>query len=629
MADSTGNQPGTPALTLAALGVVYGDIGTSPLYAFRQIFHPQQGLPLAAENIFGAVSLIFWALVVVVTIKYIVLILRADNRGEGGIMALTALAQASVKRRRRLALTIAVAGLCGAALFYGDAVLTPAISVLSAIEGLEVGVPGLANLVVPATIAVLLVLFSLQHFGTATVGALFGPITAIWFLALAAAGLHGLLQHPAILGALNPLYALAFLGHSGFTALAVLGAVVLVFTGAEALYSDMGHFGRTPIRLAWLGLVFPALVLNYLGQGALLISDPGAVTNPFYHLYPRWALFPMVLLATAATVIASQACISGAFSLTRQAIQLGYLPRMAVRHTSSQLIGQVYIPGVNRALALLVVAAVLGFGSSANIASAYGVAVTGTMLVTTFLAFFVYRYRWHYGVLPCVLALLLFGCVDLAFFTASLLKIAHGGWFPLVLGAVILLLMVTWWQGKKVLARKLSHQERRLEDFLSELFREPPLRVPGTAIFLNARPQYVPRALLHNLKHNKVVHERMLFITVTAGRQPRVAPQYRYSLTSLGHDSYRLILHYGFMEQPDIATELRRLDALRRLRVDPEQASYFLSREKVIPVLAVPSGMALWREWLFSIMARNASSAVDFYGIPSNRVIELGSQISI
>ena len=629
MADRKSGAPGRAALTLGALGVVYGDIGTSPLYAVRQIFHPDHGIPLRPENIFGAISLIFWALVLVVTIKYIVLILRADNQGEGGIMALTALALASVKKRRRLRVVIATAGLCGTALFYGDAVLTPAISVLSAIEGLEVGVVPLKHLVVPITIVVLLTLFALQRFGTGTVGALFGPITAIWFLALAAAGIRGLIQHPAILEALNPLYALTFIAGSGFASFAVLGAVLLVFTGAEALYSDMGHFGRVPIRLAWLGLVFPALVLNYLGQGALLIGNPGAVVNPFYHLYPNWALYPMVVLATAATVIASQACISGAFSLTRQAVQLGYLPRMDVRHTSSELIGQVYLPGINWMLMLLVIAAVLGFESSANIASAYGVAVTGTMLVTTFLAFFVYRYHWHYSTLVCAAGVVFFGCVDLAFFGSSLLKVFHGGWFPILLGGTIFLLMFTWWDGKRVLEWRVRRQEQRLDQFLSTLFLHVPLRVPGTAIFFTARPQMVPRALLHNLKHNKVVHERMVFITVVVGKQPRIDLKYRYSLISLGYNCYRLILHYGFLEQPNIEDALRYLDRTQRLKVEPNRASFFVSRDKVIPSRTMPSGMALWREHLFAAMARNASSVVDFYHIPSDRVIELGSQVSI
>ena len=629
MADPKRDVRGRATLTLAALGVVYGDIGTSPLYAIRQIFHPEHGVPLQAENIFGAISLIFWALVVVVTIKYIVLILRADNRGEGGIMALTALALSSVSKRRRLRVWIATAGLCGAALFYGDAVLTPAISVISAVEGLEVGVASLKPLVVPVTIAVLLTLFSVQRFGTGTVGAWFGPITAIWFLAIAVAGIRGLVHHPAILGALNPLYALEFIAGNGIASFAVLGAIVLVFTGAEALYSDMGHFGRGPIRLAWLGLVFPALILNYLGQGALLIREPGLIANPFYHLYPAWALYPMVGLATAATVIASQACISGAFSLTRQAIQLGYLPRMKVRHTSSELIGQVYLPGINWMLMLLVIAAVIGFKSSANIASAYGVAVTGTMLVTTFLAFFVYRYHWHFGTLACLGVAALFGCIDLAFFSSSLLKVAHGGWFPVLLGATIFLLMATWWDGRKVMERRLRGQEQSLQEFLPTLFLQPPPRVPGTAIFFTARQQIVPRALLHNLKHNKVIHERMVFITVSVGRQPRIDRQYRTALTSLGHNCFRLILHYGFMEQPNIEEALRYLSETQKLPLDPQQTSFFLSREQVIPSKALPSGMAFWRERLFSAMARNAASVVDFYRIPSNHVIELGSQISI
>jgi len=629
MADRSSSVKGRAALSLAALGVVYGDIGTSPLYAVKQIFNPQHGISLQPAQILGVISTIFWALVIVVTLKYITLILRADNRGEGGIMALTVLARESLRERGRLRLLIVSAGLCGAGLFYGDAVLTPAISVLSAVEGLEVGLTSLKPVVLPLTIGVLLALFVLQRFGSAAVGALFGPITALWFLALGTAGVHGIVQNPEILYALNPGHALRFLSAHGFASFAVLGGVLLVFTGAEALYSDMGHFGRGPIRLAWLCLVFPALTLNYLGQGALLISAPGAIANPFYHLYPGWALYPMIALATAATVIASQACISGAFSMTKQAIQLGYLPRMEVWHTSRSMIGQIYMPGVNRLLMLAVVIVVIGFGSSTNIAAAYGVAVTGTMLVTTFLAFVVYRYHWHYSLLLCLLGLVLFGCVDLAFFTSSLLKIRHGGWLPILLGATIVLLMVTWRAGRKVIDTRLLGQEQNLAQFLALLFRQPPLRVPGTAVFFSARAELVPRALLHNLKHNKVLHERIVFITVVVGDLPRAEGKTAAVLTPIGHNCYQLILHYGFAEHPNIEDALRRLSEAGQIAVDPHQASFFVSREKVIPALEIPSGMALWRERLFAAMARNAGSVVDYYRIPTDRVVELGMQITI
>ncbi|MFV8782636.1 potassium transporter Kup [Microbulbifer sp. SA54] len=624
------NGPNRAALTLAALGIVFGDIGTSPLYAVKLIFHTEHGLPLTQANILGGISAIFWALMILVTIKYVLLILRADNDGEGGIMALTALALAATRgRSRRMRWLIATAGLCGVALFFGDAVITPAISVLSAIEGLEVGLAVLHPFVLPITVCVLVALFFLQRFGTATVGTLFGPITALWFLVLMLAGIHGTVSNPLILHALNPVHALIFVTSHGVGSFAILGAVLLVFTGAEALYADMGHFGRGPIKLAWGGLVFPALTLNYLGQGALLLSDPGAADNPFYRMFPGWALYPMVALATAATVIASQACISGVFSLAKQAIQLGYLPRMAVRHTSSAQPGQIYMPGINWLLLVLVVAAVIGFGSSSNLAAAYGVAVSGAMLMDTVIASFVYRFRWHYPFALCVAGALFFCCIDLAFFSSSLMKVSHGGWFPLALAAIALLLMVTWRDGKALLNKWLGQEEAGLETFLESLFREPPQRVPGTAVFMTSTQESVPHALLHNLKHNKIVHERVLFLTVTILDHPRVSIHNRYHLNALGNGCYRLLLVYGFMEHPDIGQALRDLEAHQGLPIDPEQTSFFLSRETVVASKQVASGMAHWRERLFSAMARNASSAVEYFRIPANRVIELGTKIEI
>jgi KUP system potassium uptake protein len=630
MVNGTHRQQSRAALTLAALGIVYGDIGTSPLYAVKETFNPEHGIPLEAENILGGISAIFWSLMVVVSIKYVTLIMQAHNKGEGGIMALLALALSSVKEdHARWCTLIVLVGLFGAALFYGDAVLTPAISVLSAVEGLEVGTTALKPYVLPVSIGVLIALFLFQHHGTATVGALFGPVMVLWFLALAAAGVYGIVRYPGILGALNPLHALGFVTQHGFASFVVLGAVLLAFTGAEALYADMGHFGKGPIRITWFGLVFPALALNYFGQGALLAADPKAIENPFYLLYPSWALYPMVALATAATVIASQSTISGAYSLTKQAIQLGVLPRMNVVHTSEKQIGQIYMPGVNGVLLIVVVAAVLGFGSSAKLASAYGVAVTGTMLVDTILTFFVIRYGWGYNLLLCVFATAFFMVVDLAFFSSSLLKVAEGGWFPLALGAGVFTVMLTWRRGRETLFKRLQISDAPLEQFLDSLFREPPPRVPGTAVFLTATPEAVPHALLHNLNHNKVLHERVVFLTVEVKDVPWVPFGERVSIESLGHDCWRLLLYFGFKNQPDVSQALTELCRERGLEFDMMQTSFFLSRETVIPVAGIGDGMALWRERMFAAMARNAGSAVEYFNIPPNRVIELGTQIEI
>jgi KUP system potassium uptake protein len=629
LANGSHPQQSRAALTLAALGVVYGDIGTSPLYAVKETFNPAHGIPLLAENILGGISTIFWALMVVVSLKYVTLIMRANNKGEGGIMALLALASSYVKDRTRMRAFIMFAGLFGAALFYGDAVLTPAISVLSAVEGLEVGTTALKPYVLPVSVGVLIALFVFQRYGTATVGALFGPVTVAWFLALAAVGVYGIVQHPAILGALNPEHAFLFITQHGVASFVVLGAVLLAFTGAEALYADMGHFGKSPIRIAWFGLAFPALMLNYFGQGALLISNPKAIENPFYLLYPSWALYPMIALATAATVIASQATISGTYSLTKQAIQLGYLPRMNVVQTSAKEIGQIYMPGVNWVLLLVVLAAVLGFGSSSNLASAYGVAVTGTMLVTTVLTFFVIRYGWGYNLLLCVVATGFFFIVDAAFFSSSLLKVREGGWFPLVLGAAAYIVMLTWRRGREILFQRLRSSALPLEPFLDTLFREPPVRVPGTAVFLTATPDVVPHALLHNLNHNKVLHERVVFLTVAVKEVPWVPFSERVDIEPLGHDCYRLTLNFGFKNRTDVSQALTELCRERGLEFNMMQTSFFLSRETLIPVADVPGGMALWRERLFTTMARNAGSAVEYLNIPTNRVIELGTQVEI
>ena len=615
------------ALTLAALGIVYGDIGTSPLYAVKETFSPGHGIPLETETIIGGISAIFWALMLVVSLKYVVLIMRAHNKGEGGIMALLALASSACKDNPRQYAAILFAGLAGAALFYGDAVLTPAISVLSAVEGLEIGTTAFKPYVLPISAGVLIALFSFQRYGTARVGLLFGPIVILWFLALGVAGIHGILQAPAILQALNPAHGFAFVTQHGLASFIVLGAVLLAFTGAEALYADMGHFGKQAIRIAWFSLVFPALALNYLGQGALLIVNPAAVSNPFYLLYPEWALYPMVGLATAATVIASQATISGTYSLTRQAIQLGYLPRMSVLQTSAREMGQIYMPAVNWILLAVVLAAVFGFGSSSSLASAYGVAVTGTMLVTTFLTFFVIRKVWGYNLALCIAATGFFILLDLAFFSSSLLKVDDGGWFPLVLGAVMFMVMLTWWRGRRILAERLQTSAIPVQEFLVSLFKYPPHRVPGTAVFMVANASAVPHALLHNLAHNKVLHERVVILTVVIEDTPWVPFSERVAVETLGNGCWRIRMRFGFKNPVDVPQGLA-LCSEHGLDFEMMETSFFLSRETLSPVIA-DGGMALWRERLFATMARNASSVVEYFHLPTNRVIELGTRIEI
>lgn len=626
--DPRARESSTAALTLLALGIVYGDIGTSPLYAVKATFHPVHGIPLNAVSILGGLSAIFWSLMIIVSLKYVTLMMRASNKGEGGIMALLALASTAIRDRPRWTMPIMLLGLVGAALFYGDAVLTPAISVLSAIEGLEVGTSAFKPYVIPIAVIVLMTLFIFQRYGTAVVGALFGPICVLWFLALATVGVYHIAQNAVVLRAIDPVYALGFITEHGFASFVVLGSVLLAITGAEALYADMGHFGKGPIRIAWFGLVLPSLVLNYFGQGALLIANPQAIENPFFLAYPDWMLYPMVGLATAATVIASQATISGAYSITKQAIQLGYLPRMNVLHTSVKQIGQIYIPGVNWVLLAAVVAAVVGFGSSTKLASAYGVAVMGTMLVTTFLAFFVIRFGWGYNLFLCIFATGFFVLVDAAFFSASLVKVAEGGWFPLTMGAVVLTVMLTWRRGREILLARLKKTSVPLEPFLKSLFDNPPQRVPGTAVFLTSTPKAVPHALLHNLAHNKVLHERVVFLTVTVKDVPFVPEVERVNIEPLGHECYRIMVYFGFKDKTDI-TQVLELCREHELEFQMLQTSFFLSRETVIPSVRNGEGMALWRERLFAAMARNAASAVEYFNIPANRVIELGTQIEI
>jgi len=608
-------------LTLIALGVVFGDIGTSPLYAVKETFSAEHGIALTEENILAGLSMIFWSLMVVVSLKYVLLIMRADNRGQGGIMALIALASKAVRDEPRWRGTLTVIGVFGGALFYGDAVLTPSMTILSAIEGLEVGTQAFTPYVVPIAVGVLLALFALQSRGTEAVGRLFGPVTLFWFLAIGAAGLHGVLREPAVLAALNPLHALRFITTHAVESFVVLGAVVLAVTGAEALYADMGHFGKGPVRIGWFSVVAPALVLNYFGQGALLMVEPAAVANPFYHLVPDWALYPMVALATAAGVIASQAVISGAYSITRQATQLGFLPRMTTVHTSAKEIGQVYLPGVNWLLCAAVVAAVIGFGSSSRLAGAYGVAVTGTMLVDTLLTFFVIRYTWRYPLWICLLATGFFLTVDLAFFSATLMKVADGGWFPLAIGAGVFAAMTIWRSGRQRLFAQLHASSVPLEPFLKSLFTDPPQRVPGTAVFLTATPDVTPHALLHSLKHFRAVHERLVFLTVEFRDVPWVPFEERVVCEKLGNNCWRVRVRYGFMNRLDVMRALELCGALG-LEFEPMETSFFISREKIVPV-------AYWRDRIFAAMARNAGNVTDYFNIPTNRVIELGTRVEI
>jgi KUP system potassium uptake protein len=613
------------ALTLGAIGIVYGDIGTSVLYAIKEVFGGGH-VPFTPANIYGILSIFFWTLTVIVSLKYVVLVLRADNNGEGGLIAMLALAAQAVNDRPTLRPKLLLVGIFGTALFYGDGVITPAISVLSAVEGLEVAVPAFKEGVIPVTLVVLLCLFAVQKRGTAGIGRFFGPITLAWFIVIAALGISQIVEHPEILQALSPHHAVLFMFHNPFTTFIILGAVVLCVTGAEALYADLGHFGKKPIRVAWFAIVMPALTLNYFGQGALLLKNPEAVKNPFYMMAPDWALLPLVVLATAATVIASQAMITGAFSVTKQAIQLGYLPRLQIRHTSVRDTGQIYIPFVNWGLFVAVAMAVVMFRSSSNLAAAYGITVTLDMLITTTLTFFVIRYGWKYPLWLCIAATGWFFLVDLAFFSSNLLKIAQGGWFPLVIGGAVFMLMTTWKRGRGLLADKLKAEAIDLKSFLEAVFISPPTRVEGTAVFLTAEPGTVPNAMLHNLKHNKVLHENNLFVTVQNHEVPWIGISKRVEIEPLGHSCWQVVLHYGFKNDPDVPRALQQIRA-RGCEFEQMKTSYFLSRDTVVPTIG--RGMAPWREKLFAQMHHNASAAADFLNLPNNSVVELGSKIEI
>jgi KUP system potassium uptake protein len=621
-----GAKGGLLGLAVAAVGVVFGDIGTSPLYTMREAFHGPHAMPLTEANVFGVLSLVFWSLILVVSVKYVIFIMRADNRGEGGIMAMMALAMQAVGDNKAARRFIIVLALLGAALFYGDGVITPAMSIMGAVEGLKVAAPAFEQYVVPITLVVVIGLFAFQRSGTAKVGAVFGPVMVLWFVVLGALGLAEIHEYPTILKSLNPWYGVLFFTAHPLVSFLALGTVVLAITGAEAVYADMGHFGRSPIRVAWYWIVFPGLILNYLGQGALILAHPETAKNPFYLLAPDWALYPMIGLATAAAVIASQAVISGAFSVTRQAVQLGFAPRMQVTHTSDETVGQIFVPWINRFLLVAILLVVLGFETSSNLAAAYGIAVTGTMLIDTILALIVARMMWKWNKWIVVMVGAVFITIDTAFFAANAIKIPHGGWFPLVLGAGLFLLMSTWRKGRTLVVSQMRKESLALKPFISSIAAHPPLRVPGTAVFMTANQEGVPHAMLHNLKHNKVLHDRNVLLTVETVETPIAEPGERMKVEPLGHDFYAMYLRYGFAEEPNVPKTLGGCESCG-LPFDMMDTTFFLSRETLIP--SQEQGMPPWRDKLFVFMARNAQSATQFFQIPGNRLIELGTQVEI
>jgi KUP system potassium uptake protein len=610
---------------IGVLGIVYGDIGTSPLYAFQATLQLFGTRPISDLEILGCLSLIFWSLIMIVTIKYVLLVMRADNRGEGGILALMALALRSVKTERMRHL-VALVGIGGACLFFGDGVITPAISVLSAVEGLEVTIPQATQVVIPLAVMIIIALFAVQQRGTGTVGRIFGPIMVVWFATIGLLGAEQVAMHPFVLEALSPTHGFIFCVHHGWLAFFELGAVVLCVTGAEALYADMGHFGAQPIRLAWLFFVLPCLVLNYFGQGALVMSDRSAAANPFFLLGPHWLRLPLVVLATAATVIASQALISGGYSIARQCMQLGFLPRLTVRHTSGTEEGQIFVPQVNTALMVGVLVLVLVFRSSVALASAYGIAVTGTFMCTCVLAVIVFRRQYHW---PRSAALAVWGgffAIDFVFFSANVTKVIEGGWVPLALGLLLMAMMTTWKQGRDLMFSKWKQDSLPLASFLSRLPQSRTIRVPGMAVFLTGNPDYVPAALLHNLKHNKVLHEKVLFVTVSTLDEPEAGPDRRTEVAELAPGIHRVLLRYGFMESPNVPRALEDMRA-KGVAYDTMQTSYFLGREVLVRAMAPK--LSLWRLWLFLVMARNAVPATEFFRIPSDRVVELGVRVAI
>ncbi len=628
---STGEGPSgkrLAVLSLAALGVVYGDIGTSPLYALRESFHESYSMPVEPTNVLGVLSLIFWSLLLVISVKYLVFVLQADNRGEGGILALASLVTPMEEGREGSRRVLILLGLFGAALLYGDGMITPAISVLSAVEGLQVATPVFQSYVVPITVVILILLFFFQSEGTERVGRVFGPITLVWFLVLGLLGIYQIVQEPSVLWAMSPHHAVRFFTHNGLRGILVLGSVFLVVTGGEALYADMGHFGSKPIRITWFAVVLPGLLLNYFGQGALLIRNPAAIENPFYRMGPEWAVYPMVVMATAATVIASQAVISGSYSLAMQSIRLGYSPRLQIEHTSESEIGQIYIPEVNWALMVACIGLVIGFGSSSNLASAYGVAVTTTMVITTILFYVLAREKWNWPLWAALGLSALFIVVDLAFWLTNLVKIPSGGWFPLVVAAGVFLLMTTWRSGRRLLASRMKARELPIADFIENVMRHPPMRVPGTAIFMFSDPQGTPRALLHNLKHNKVLHEQVVCLAIRGEDVPHVRTADRVTLVPRRHGFFTLILKYGFMDDVDVEREMAKLHGEQGLDLKPMTTTYFLGRETLVPS-DDGSGMAFWRERLFAFMSHNARSPAPFFGLPPNRVVEIGARVEL
>jgi KUP system potassium uptake protein len=615
------------ALALLALGVVYGDIGTSPLYAIKECFNGPHAIAVTHDHVLGVLSLIFWALIIVVSVKYLVFVLRADNHGEGGILALTAFATPIKPTGRSERAWLIYLGIFGAALLYGDGVITPAISVLGAVEGLSVATPGLQPYVVPITIVILVALFWFQHRGSSGVGKVFAPVMLIWFAVLATLGVIQIVRHPAVIEAINPMWAVRFFADTGAAGYLVMGSVFLVVTGGEALYADMGHFGVTPIRVDWFTIVLPSLLLNYFGQGALLLENPAASENPFFLLAPAWAIYPMIVLAVAAAAIAAQAVISGAFSLTMQAVQLGFSPRIKIDHTSTQEFGQIYIGGINWLLMIGCILTVLSFRTSSNLAAAYGVAVTTTMLITTVLFFVVARERWRWNVVVAGALTAIFVVIDGAFFGANIIKVGQGGWLPLMIASVIFLFMVTWKRGRRILAERIQAEAKPLDEFLKEAQRQAITRVPGTAIFMSGTASKTPPALRHNLEHNKVLHEQVIFVTVKTEQIPYVPEEQRLEVEHFGDGMYRVKVHYGFMEEPNIPTVLRAAEGHALPRIDPADTTYFLGRETIISTSR--PGMAEWREKLFALMSRNATTATAYFGIPPDRVVELGEQIEL
>lgn len=625
--DAKHHKSSTAVLTLAAIGVVFGDIGTSPLYSLKECFAPEHGIPFSQAAVFGIVSLIFWSLTLVVTLKYVMFVLRADNHGEGGVLSLMAIALRSARTKQHRFTFLLMLGALGACMLLGESVITPAISVLSAVEGLEVINPDLKRFVIPLTVVIIIALFNVQRYGTAVVGKAFGPIMLIWFSALAASGMFSILQTPSVLLAISPIYAVDFIRDNAWLAYIVMGSVVLVVTGVEALYLDMGHFGKKPVRLAWLLVALPSLLLNYFGQAAFLINNPDGISNPFFLMLPSWAVMPMIVLATAATVIASQAVISGAFSLASQGILLGFLPRMVILHTSDTERGQIYMPTVNWSLLILVLFTVFQFRESGNLAAAYGISVTTTMLITTTMLAVVMRNEWkiHPVVITCLIAL--FFAVDFSFWTANLIKVKDGGWYPMVLGAICFVMLTTWYKGRRLLRERLAADAIHINDFVKALIAHPPIRVGGTAIFLTPHIDFVPIALLHNLKHNRVLHERVIFLKLSIWDVPYVNEADRLSVTDMTGNMYLARAVYGFKETPDVTEVMQQIEPFIRDPLVLEDTTFFLARDTIIP--SNLPGMALWRERLFAWMLQNAAKPSDFYKIPPNRVVELGTKIEI